>query len=111
MSEPDNPAGLQESVAKLHAMIDATVAQGIPSERIVVGGFSQGSAIAQHAGYTCTKRLGGIVGFSGWGMQREQVRVVASACAQGRGEGWRVQSWLHCRGCFGYRANINCLQK
>jgi phospholipase/carboxylesterase len=57
-------AGVQESQQHLHRCIDAEVAQGIPSERIVVAGFSQGGAIALHGGLSYPQRLAGILGLS-----------------------------------------------
>lgn len=35
-----------KSVDVVHGIIEEQIAKGIPSERIVVGGFSQGGAIA-----------------------------------------------------------------
>ena len=37
-------AGIEQSVAYVHSLIQAEVDAGTPSERIVVGGFSQGGA-------------------------------------------------------------------
>jgi len=36
---------LRESAAKVHAMIDEQIAQGIDSKRIIITGFSQGGAV------------------------------------------------------------------
>lgn len=44
--------------------IDAEVANGIPPERIVVAGFSQGGAIALHGGLRYPQRLAGVLGIS-----------------------------------------------
>jgi len=38
----------------------------LPSEKIVLGGFSQGGAIALYAGMTHTDKLGGILALSTW---------------------------------------------
>jgi predicted esterase len=38
----EDQEGMLASVAKLDELIDAEISGGIPSERIVVGGFSQG---------------------------------------------------------------------
>lgn len=57
-------AGVQESEKILHRYIDAEVASGIPSERIVVAGFSQGGAIALHGGLGYPRRLAGVLGLS-----------------------------------------------
>jgi predicted esterase len=42
------------------------VASGISSERIVVGGFSQGGALALTAGLRSSRKLAGIIGLSAW---------------------------------------------
>ena len=67
-----------KSVHLVHKLITEEVDAGIPSNNIVVGGFSQGNnvfpslclsvgcAIAILAGYTCERKLAGIVGLSGW---------------------------------------------
>lgn len=42
-------------------LINAEVRAGIPLERIVVGGFSMGGALALHAGYHLMPKLAGVV--------------------------------------------------
>lgn len=39
---------------------------GIPSERVVIGGFSQGGALALYSALTMKKPLGGVMSLSGW---------------------------------------------
>ena len=39
---------------------------GIPSDRIVIGGFSQGGAVALYTALTLDKKLAGVVGLSTW---------------------------------------------
>ncbi|CAK9000421.1 unnamed protein product [Durusdinium trenchii] len=53
------------SCGRVHAAIDKLIAEGIPSERIMVGGFSQGGSMAMLSTLTYPKRLGGILVFSG----------------------------------------------
>ena len=48
-----------ESVSYIHELIDTEVNNGTSSDRIFVGGFSQGGAIALYAGLSCAKKLGG----------------------------------------------------
>lgn len=43
-----------------------SIAIGIPANRIIIGGFSQGGALALHTGLTSTQTLGGIVALSCW---------------------------------------------
>jgi len=58
--------GLLKSVNLVHRLITEEVDAGIPSERIIVGGFSQGCAVAILAGYTCERKLAGVAALSGW---------------------------------------------
>ncbi len=62
----EDEAGLRESIRLVHALIDREVARGVPAERIVLGGFSQGCAITLGAGLRYGKRLAGLVGMSGY---------------------------------------------
>ena len=57
-------AHLQESGEQLEAWIAHERALGIPSEKIVVAGFSQGGAIVLYAGLQAEERLGGILALS-----------------------------------------------
>jgi len=56
--------GVHESEEILRGCIDAEVASGVPPERIVVAGFSQGGAIALHGGLRYPQRLAGVLGLS-----------------------------------------------
>ena len=56
--------GVRESGDILRRLTDAEVDKGIPSERIVLAGFSQGGAIALHAGLRYSKPLAGILALS-----------------------------------------------
>lgn len=64
------PLGCHESPPLLlgsivDKMIEEEIANGIPSSRIVLGGFSQGGAIALYGGLSRKdKQLGGIMGLS-----------------------------------------------
>eukprot|EP00746_Dinoflagellata_sp_MGD_P159870 gnl/MRDRNA2_/MRDRNA2_86775_c0_seq1.p1 gnl/MRDRNA2_/MRDRNA2_86775_c0~~gnl/MRDRNA2_/MRDRNA2_86775_c0_seq1.p1 ORF type:complete len:409 (-),score=64.16 gnl/MRDRNA2_/MRDRNA2_86775_c0_seq1:105-1331(-) len=49
----------------VHEAIDEMVAQGIPPERIIVGGFSQGSYMSLRAVMTYPKKLAGVFMFEG----------------------------------------------
>lgn len=53
-----------ESVDHLNLLIQREVESGIPSERILLAGFSQGGAIALHTGLTYEKPLAGILALS-----------------------------------------------
>jgi phospholipase/carboxylesterase len=57
-------AGMRRSAASLCALIARERSRGVPSERIVLAGFSQGGAVAVFAGLRHPERLGGIVALS-----------------------------------------------
>jgi len=65
-SGPEDEAGVKAAAAYVNTLIEAEVAAGIPSERIVVGGFSQGGALALYTALTTPHRLAGVVGLSCW---------------------------------------------
>jgi phospholipase/carboxylesterase len=56
--------GLRESVALLGRYIAAERAAGMPSQRIIVAGFSQGGAVALHGALRHAEPLGGILALS-----------------------------------------------
>ena len=56
--------GIRESQAEIERLIARERARGVPSERIVLAGFSQGGAMALHAGLRHAERLGGILALS-----------------------------------------------
>ncbi|KAL1311337.1 hypothetical protein AAFC00_001513 [Neodothiora populina] len=60
----EDETGLLRSREYFHSLIAAEIEKGIPSERIVIGGFSQGGAMSLLSGTTCPTRLGGIFGLS-----------------------------------------------
>jgi phospholipase/carboxylesterase len=59
-------AGIQASERAIAALIAHEVARGIPAERIVLAGFSQGCAMALHTGLRLPHRLAGIMALSGY---------------------------------------------
>uniref|UniRef100_A0A672N7M7 palmitoyl-protein hydrolase n=1 Tax=Sinocyclocheilus grahami TaxID=75366 RepID=A0A672N7M7_SINGR len=48
------------------AIIDHEVKNGIPSSRIILGGFSQGGALSLYTALTSQQHLAGVVGLSCW---------------------------------------------
>lgn len=62
----EDEAGLRESLAQITALIDRERTRGVPAERIVVMGFSQGCAMALMTALRYPERLSGAVGLSGY---------------------------------------------
>lgn len=59
-----NAGHIRESQKILEALIDKEIRRGIPCGRIVLAGFSQGGAIALHAGLRYPETLAGIMALS-----------------------------------------------
>ncbi|KAK6511272.1 hypothetical protein TWF481_000193 [Arthrobotrys musiformis] len=58
--------GLQETTELVHTLIEEEIRSGIPAERIVVGGLSQGCAASLYAMLCYKRRIGGYIGMCGW---------------------------------------------
>lgn len=56
--------GIRKSQQSVEKLIDETIKSGIPSERIIIGGFSQGGALALHLAIRYGKKLRGAIGLS-----------------------------------------------
>jgi predicted esterase len=70
ISRSEDDIGIKRSRDTLHGIIQDEIKKGIQSDRIVLGGFSQGGAMAINAGLTCEQKLGGIFGLSAYLLQR-----------------------------------------
>jgi phospholipase/carboxylesterase len=57
-------AGVRQSIAEVEALIAREQERGVPSERILLAGFSQGGAIALAAGLRHSEKLAGIIALS-----------------------------------------------
>jgi phospholipase/carboxylesterase len=71
--------GVRRSQARVEAMILREEARGIAARRIVLAGFSQGGAIALHAGLRHAERLAGIVALSAYLIAPAALAAEASA--------------------------------
>ena len=60
----EDAAGVKESQAYIESLINKEVARGIPSERIVLAGFSQGGAVVLHTALRQQQALAGVMALS-----------------------------------------------
>lgn len=60
-----NEPGITSGIGVLHALVGDVVKAGIPEDRIVLLGFSQGACLAGTAAQRRPRRYGGVVMFSG----------------------------------------------
>jgi phospholipase/carboxylesterase len=60
----EDGAGIRASAAAVTALIDRELERGMPSERVVLAGFSQGGAIALHTALREPRPLAGVLALS-----------------------------------------------
>lgn len=67
--------GLLESMTAIEALIKSEIDRGVPAERIVLAGFSQGGALALSTALRSERRFAGIIGLSTFLMSPEVVQL------------------------------------
>lgn len=72
-------AGFAEAQARVTDLIEDQIARGVEPDRIVLMGFSQGGAVALHAGLRFPKQLAGIGALSTYLPLRDSTQAEASA--------------------------------
>ncbi|BFZ16942.1 hypothetical protein BsWGS_19981 [Bradybaena similaris] len=65
-SSPEDEAGIKEASNELQQLINKEVSEGIPAEKIVIGGFSQGGSLALYTAFASNIKVGGVLGLSTW---------------------------------------------
>ncbi|KAL8926266.1 MAG: hypothetical protein Q9172_001860 [Xanthocarpia lactea] len=66
LAQAQDQPGILKSRDYFHSLIKAEIDKGIPSSRIILGGFSQGGSIGIFAGLTSPYPLAGIFGLSSY---------------------------------------------
>ncbi|CDJ53214.1 hypothetical protein EBH_0055350 [Eimeria brunetti] len=87
----EDKEGLMASKARIDKIIESEIKAGIDPSRILVGGFSQGGALAYLVGLTSVHKLGGIIALSTWCPLGKEIEV-SSHYVQA------VPRILHCHG-------------
>jgi phospholipase/carboxylesterase len=62
----EDEAGLRKSQAMIELLIEQEKARGIPADRIILAGFSQGCAMTLQAGLRYSEKLAGLLCLSGY---------------------------------------------
>ena len=79
LSERADLEGVRRSQAHVEALLAREAKRGIAARRTILAGFSQGGAIALHAGLRFAERLAGIVALSTYVIGAERLASEASA--------------------------------
>ena len=83
--QPDSPqdeTGIRSMQSTLNAMIESEIARGIPSQRILLAGFSQGGAMALHTATRFEKALAGVLALSTYLPLKNQLQNEQQAANQ-----------------------------
>jgi predicted esterase len=74
MDRVEDEQGMLKTRHSLDALITSEVDAGIPANRIVLGGFSQGGAMTVLTGLSSERRLAGLAVLSGWAPMRKTLK-------------------------------------
>lgn len=61
----NNQPGLSSGLQRVHDLLEGIISEGIPTEKIILLGFSQGACLATEYAARHPQKLGGVVGYSG----------------------------------------------
>jgi phospholipase/carboxylesterase len=79
IAQRQDEVGIRASIGLLGELIEHEVARGVPSENILLAGFSQGGAIVLCGGVRYPQKLGGIIALSTYLPIAEKTGAEASA--------------------------------
>jgi len=85
VTRSDPGTGQRESIEKVLRLIDDAVASGIPPSRIVIGGHSQGGALALAAALQSSVPISGCIVLSGWALPSQDLARHAKSSAAASG--------------------------
>ncbi|PKS09203.1 hypothetical protein jhhlp_003817 [Lomentospora prolificans] len=66
LQRSEDEPGILESRKYFHSLVQEEINAGIPADRIVLGGFSQGGAMSIISGLSAHVKLGGVIALSSW---------------------------------------------
>merc|ERR1712113_241578 len=74
LSSPEDKEGIQKMAEEVRKLIEETKEEySLNSDKIILGGFSQGGGLALYTGLTHAEKLGGIIALSTWLPMRDYV--------------------------------------
>nr|XP_014332546.1 PREDICTED: acyl-protein thioesterase 1 isoform X2 [Bos mutus] len=78
----EDETGIKQAAENGKSVIDQEVKNVIPSNRIILGGFSQGGALSLYTALTTQQKLAGVTALSCWLPLRASFPQVSDACVQ-----------------------------
>jgi len=83
LANREDEAGLRNSQSAVQQLIEREVRRGVPRSKLVLAGFSQGSAITLQTGLRQSEPLAGLVALSGYLPLAEKFAAERHAASQG----------------------------
>ena len=77
-SDPQDVNGIKQAAIMVNELIEAEIASGIPANRIILGGFSQGGALTIHTAMHSQHKLAGVIAMSCWVPLHHELQNTAS---------------------------------
>ena len=78
LAQAHDQPGILKSRAYFDSLVQEEVKKGIPTSRIVLGGFSQGGAISLFTGCASSEKLAGIFGLSSYLLLHDKIKEFVS---------------------------------
>ena len=75
----EDEAGIKKAAQIVDLIIEEEVKAGIPSERIMIGGFSQGGALSLYTSLHTKHRLAGVAALSCWFPLHKQISGISAS--------------------------------
>lgn len=82
--ENNDEEGVYESIIAIEKIIQQEIDSGMPENRIIIGGFSMGGAIAIQTALETRRKLAGVIIFSGWIPLFNRTAEVSNSREKGR---------------------------
>jgi len=82
INKREDETGLRQSQQQINALIARENARGIPTDKIILAGFSQGCAMSLQTGLRHPQKLAGIMGLSGYVPLADKVATERHAANQ-----------------------------
>ncbi len=77
LSAGEDTEGIQRAAATVQSLIEDEIKAGIPSNRVLIGGFSQGGALSLFSSLSTKHNLAGVVALSCWLPLRDSFPAVS----------------------------------
>ena len=71
--------GIVKACKEIDTVINQEIKAGVPSNRIFLGGFSQGGALALYTALNIDKKLAGVIALSAWVPLRQQLDSMSTS--------------------------------